>query len=341
MATHREDWACTICCDDFPASEEYCKIPHQNDKYHYDACAACLQTQFLSAKENEMSYPVKWQKKILHPRQCPGAVNQTFVRAYESKEVEYKAPPLKRAYCECGMFVAPIVSESAMASWLTLASSKLCPGCEARWCLRCAQRCRGFGVPHECIPERMLGERRLAFGGLKKGKDFQICPGQGCGRTIELADACNAMTCQCGTNFCYICGEQAEPESEHWLRADDGCPRYGAAGNERAMFDDDFDDADDDANENVNTSTEIWERGQGESTTFEFIRYGDPENEAQRIDEVRRIMEMYNSISLSGVSGSSDRSLSSNTELLSSLQGAFELVFGVELARQPLCGILA
>ena len=239
--------------------------------------------------------------------------------------MEYKAPALERVYCECGTFVAPMVGEDARTSWVTLASSKLCSGCEARWCLRCAQRCGGFGVPHDCVPERRLGERRLALGGLKKGKDFQICPGEGCARAIELAEACNAITCQCGTNFCYVCGAQAEPESEHWLRVDGGCPRYGVAGSAREIFDDDFGDADDEANADAAFVLEervVWERGEGESTTFDFIRWawqatmaedaayiaqldvmeGEPWNEAQSIDEVHRAMEMYHPVSHSGVS---------------------------------------
>ena len=81
------------------------------------------------------------------------------------------------------------------------------------------------------------------------------------------------MTCQCSINFCYICGEEAGPESEHWMRSEGGCPRYGAVDSERAMFDDDFDDADDNANANVPANhMEIWERGQGESITFSLIR---------------------------------------------------------------------
>lgn len=239
--------------------------------------------------------------------------------------MEYRAPALERVYCECGTFVAPMVGEDARTSWVTLASSKLCSGCEARWCLRCAQRCGGFGVPHDCVPERRLGERRLALGGLKKGKDFQICPGEGCARAIELAEACNAITCQCGTNFCYVCGEEAEPESEHWLRVDGGCPRYGVAGSAREIFDDDFDHADDGANADAAFVLEervVWERGEGESTTFDFIRWawqatmvedaaylaqldvmeGEPWSETQSIDEVHRAMEMYHPVSHSGVS---------------------------------------
>lgn len=327
MATPPENWTCSICYDPFPSSEKYCKIPETTDghEHYYHACATCLRTQFLSAQENELNYPVKWQKQILHPRQFPSAFNQTFVRAYEAKEVEYKAPALERVYCECGTFVAPMVGEDARTSWVTLASSKLCSGCEARWCLRCAQRCGGFGVPHDCVPEKRLGERRLALGGLKKGKDFQICPGEGCARTIELAEACNAITCQCGTNFCYVCGAQAEPESEHWLRVDGGCPRYGVAGGAREIFDDDFGDAEHEADADAAFVMEervVWERGEGESTTFDFIRWawqatmaedaayiaqldvmeGDPWSEAQSIDEVHRAMEMYHPVSRSGVS---------------------------------------
>jgi hypothetical protein len=326
MATPPEDWTCSICYEDYPSSEKYCKIPDEPNNYFYRACATCLRTQFLSAQENEISYPVKWQKQILHPRQFPSAFNGTFVRAYEAKEREYKTPALERVYCECGTFVAPMVDENARMSWNTLASSKLCPGCEARWCLRCAQRCGGFGVPHECVPERRLGERRLALGGLKKGKDFQLCPAEGCGRTIELAEACNAMTCQCGTDFCYICGEQADPESDHWLRVDGGCPRYGVVGSGRAIFDDDLGPAMDEANAEAAFAMEereVWERGEGESTTFDFIRwawqatmfendayvaqldimFGNPgADEEQAVDEVHRAMEMYHSVSHSGVS---------------------------------------
>ena len=144
MADEPEIWTCAVCYDDFPSTEKYCKIQDENEEYHYRACVTCLRTQFLSAQENEINYLVKWKRRILHPRQFPGAFNRTFVRAYKAKEVEYNAPPLERVYCECGTSIALMVGANARASWMTLASSKLCPGCEARWCLRCAQRCGGL-----------------------------------------------------------------------------------------------------------------------------------------------------------------------------------------------------
>jgi hypothetical protein len=326
MATQIANWTCSICFDNFSStSDKPCTIP-RNTNSDYLVCATCLRAQFQSAQDNEIDYPVKWQTQVLHPRQFPSAFDRLFVRTYEAREKEYKTPALQRVYCECGTFVAPMVDANIRSSWLTLASSKLCPACEARWCLRCAQRCGGFGVPHDCVPEKRLSERRLALGGLKKGRDFQVCPGNGCARTIELAEACNAITCQCGTNFCYVCGAEAEPASEHWLRESGGCPRFGVVGGGREMFDDDFGHGGNEDNvggDDVdNEPLRIWERGEGEPTTFDFTRwawqaavaenwvfirqlnamFNDNENGAQSVDEVHRTMEMYYSVSHSGVS---------------------------------------
>lgn len=86
------------------------------------------------------------------------------------------------------------------------------------------------------------------------------------------------------------------------------------------MFDDDFADTDDD--EDDVEEMPAWEQGDGELTTFDFIRwawqaamaegtvyasqldilFGMGENESQIIDDVRRAMEMYNPVSHSGVS---------------------------------------
>jgi hypothetical protein len=62
MADEPETWTCTVCYDAFPSTEKYCKIQHEKEEYHYRACVPCLQTRFLSAQENEINYPVKWQK---------------------------------------------------------------------------------------------------------------------------------------------------------------------------------------------------------------------------------------------------------------------------------------
>lgn len=72
-----------------------------------------------------------------------------------------------------------------------------------------------------------------ALEGQVRGTDYQICPG--CRKLIALKDGCNHITCHCLQNFCFICGKKAKGDSAHWLPG--GCPRYGLAGAENALFD--------------------------------------------------------------------------------------------------------
>lgn len=46
----------------------------------------------------------------------------------------------------------------------------------------------------------------------------------------------NHMICQCGTGFCFICGKEADGESEHW-RNGGSCPRYNQPGDDEAEYD--------------------------------------------------------------------------------------------------------
>lgn len=80
------------------------------------------------------------------------------------------------------------------------------------------------------------------------------------------------MHCQCGIDFCYVCGEQAAPGSDHWLRETSGCPRFGVAGSEQEMFDDDLGGPEDGADDDTELM-EVWEQGEGEATKFDFIRW--------------------------------------------------------------------
>lgn len=57
------------------------------------------------------------------------------------------------------------------------------------------------------------------------------------------------MTCNCGTGFCFICGEEADGDSDHWSRkrGKSGCPRYHHPDDVNAEYDDGYDDDDEDS----------------------------------------------------------------------------------------------
>ena len=45
------------------------------------------------------------------------------------------------------------------------------------------------------------------------------------------------MTCnRCGTHFCFICGQEIDPDGDHFV-AGKPCPRYNQPGSENALFD--------------------------------------------------------------------------------------------------------
>lgn len=69
--------------------------------------------------------------------------------------------------------------------------------------------------------------------GMVRGKDCQLCPG--CQKPISLRDGCNHIVCLCGTQFCFICGEEADHHSDHWMEG--GCPRWNTVESGQAMHD--------------------------------------------------------------------------------------------------------
>lgn len=318
-ASASAEWECTSCLENFSRAEQKpCEIPTRLHGEFDLICGECLRTQFHAAQKSEHLYPVKWQDATLHPRQFPAVFDRDFTAAYQTREKEYNTPGPQRVYCECGVFLAPMIPPFAKTSWLCVANSKICGNCEIRWCLRCAQRCGGYGVPHVCIPERRMSERRHALGGLKKGRDYQICPNEKCGKAVELWEACNAMHCQCGTDFCYICGELADHSGDHWEKGAGGCPRWGEVGSGHEIFDDDphEDDVHDHDDEDIGAGLEDmirWEEDDDDSTTFNHVRwawqaamahgevideqfdilYGEGVDEIRNIERVRAAMEMY------------------------------------------------
>lgn len=64
----------------------------------------------------------------------------------------------------------------------------------------------------------------------------KIVPCENCYMCTANALLSNHMTCQCGTGFCFICGKEADGESEHW-RKGGGCPRYNQPGDDEAEYD--------------------------------------------------------------------------------------------------------
>lgn len=181
-----------------------------------------------------------------------------FLAAYREKEKEYRCPLAKRLFCawpqvsaisalregndRCNTFLGQSVEKP---SDVLAHGSQLVAKCSKRHrfsCRACGERIEDPNTArdHKCIPLSAADAEHEAFDGLKRGRDYQICPSEKCGRRVELSSGCNHIVCYCKQQFCFLCGEPAGTNSHHWEQRDDGttaCPRYNQPGSANAMFD--------------------------------------------------------------------------------------------------------
>ena len=226
---------------------------------------------FKAALEHEHHYPAKWGPRKLDVgdfEDMLGLLGSSFVERYRTMEEEYQTPLAQRLYCSHTIRAdtAPARGESAndkqpalhptQVSQLSGDVVELVP-CGAMAiqrgvfvgyrpkCYRCNGHVCGIcGGPvfsetweHTCIDAKET-EEEVKEAGLTQGRDFQLCPRCGTGR--GLLDGCNHMVCpfaSCGTEYCFLCGQEAHHDSDHWSLAVGKCPRWGQADADNPMFD--------------------------------------------------------------------------------------------------------
>ncbi|KAF1978233.1 DUF1680-domain-containing protein [Bimuria novae-zelandiae CBS 107.79] len=106
-------------------------------------------------------------------------------------------------YCgnvECGKFLHP--SEHIKDADTEIAYA-VCDGndCFQATCYTCKSLLAEGIQEHVC----QVAENEKKFKETVDEKGYKEC--FVCGRTVELAEACNHITCECGNSFCYVCGK--------------------------------------------------------------------------------------------------------------------------------------
>lgn len=213
---------CTVCMDEQTVSARIAGNPVCEDCIHVG-----IIPKFIAAINHEAEYPPTWGRYRLHPRQFKDYMTDSadFLAQYAKKELEYGTPIKERLYCgTCGAFCCYKDKHRSVCL--------ACLECNAIICNSCGVSDNHDGT-HKC---EKSGD---PFEGMVKGKDVQSCPNPSCGLSVELKDGCNAMHCvssSCGWSFCFLCGERAEHDSNHW-KAGSKCPRWNQADSQNAQFD--------------------------------------------------------------------------------------------------------
>jgi hypothetical protein len=157
-------------------------------------CYDCLVTLFQATMNDESLYPPRccvvlpWEEiKVFLPKD--------LVAKFEKKKREFDNPASERLYCAqpaCSQFLGRTV---------TPARSVTCPLCHSDTCTAC----RAASHAGTCPVDPNEAEQKTRQ--LANEQGWQSC--QRCNQIVDLIPGdCNHMTCRCGHQFCYVCGER-------------------------------------------------------------------------------------------------------------------------------------
>ncbi|KAK3335392.1 hypothetical protein B0T19DRAFT_6893 [Cercophora scortea] len=177
---------CVSCLDDIdPASgiKTAC---------HY-YCNECFQRLIATALENEAQWPPKCCLTNISFLTITRHITGELMEQYREKDAEYSIPVQDRLYCsqpDCGEWIKKVDKANKTAQCSQGHSM----------CILCRQ------APHplnEACPQNR--DQQLADQ-LAEEEGWRHC--YQCHVLVEHRDACQHMTCRCGAQFCYVCGEQ-------------------------------------------------------------------------------------------------------------------------------------
>ncbi|GAB1313329.1 hypothetical protein MFIFM68171_03539 [Madurella fahalii] len=177
---------CVACCDKKYATDvAACPCSH-------DYCRDCLDSLFKASLTDETLFPPRCCGREIPLQIYRDLVNDAkFMGTFRAKKIEFETP--NRTYCHqpaCSTFVPP---QSIRLNVGT------CVRCFGQTCSICKARAhQGSDCPQDTALQETL---RLAA-----EQGWQRC--SSCQSVVELHHGCNHITCRCGYQFCYVCGER-------------------------------------------------------------------------------------------------------------------------------------
>ncbi|KAL4800907.1 hypothetical protein BDV19DRAFT_396342 [Aspergillus venezuelensis] len=169
-------------------------------------CFTCLGDLFEKAINDESLFPPRCCRQPFALNIVRIFLNSDLIKRFEKKKIEFETP--NRTYCyspECSAFIYPSNIHDHIVT---------CPECSFTTCTLCKGRAHTGNCPNDTDLQQLLATAQE--------NGWQRC--YSCWRVVELQHGCNHMTCRCGAEFCYNCGERwrtcaCAEWDEHRLRA--------------------------------------------------------------------------------------------------------------------------
>ncbi|KIL93135.1 hypothetical protein FAVG1_03112 [Fusarium avenaceum] len=161
-------------------------------------CVSCFRMAICRGLRSQEEFPPRCCKPF-NDAVVAFAGSPALVHLFRQMKEEADTPIHDRLYCyngHCAAFIPPDCKGKCLL-------------CHRKTCVEC------FEKAHPDRPCEQGDAEEDVWAMMDKNKTVN-CPG--CGRMVELLEACNHMTCVCGKQFCYLCGNT-------WLSCN--CPPYG------------------------------------------------------------------------------------------------------------------
>jgi hypothetical protein len=180
--------------------------------------------------KGDILYPAKVNRVAVHLDAFPDILPPRIIEEYTSRELEHTTHYLERVHCKCERFIGVKLAPSTVASATTIGE---CLSCDGAACMICLTQLDeeekvSKALDRGCKEKlEALEKQRLDFiDGTDRGKSYQICPF--CKRIGYLPEACHHIYCECGEEFCYVCGKAASDitYNGHWGKQEGQCLQY-------------------------------------------------------------------------------------------------------------------
>ncbi|KAG5973876.1 hypothetical protein E4U55_000218 [Claviceps digitariae] len=178
---------CVSCLDDIPVAEAV-KVPC------HSYCKDCFVRLVAAATQHEAQWPPKCCLNQIPFRLIVGNIPDDLKKTFQERSLEWELPVSERVYCsqpECGIWIPP----------RQIKLNKRQGRCQ-RGHFTCTI-CRGSSHGDDDCPQdyEMTLTNMLA-----EQEGWKRC--FNCHAMVEHREACEHMTCRCGSQFCYVCGLQ-------------------------------------------------------------------------------------------------------------------------------------
>ncbi|KAL6661593.1 hypothetical protein ACP70R_000977 [Stipagrostis hirtigluma subsp. patula] len=196
---------CKICMDAVPPSDAH----RASRGCAHAFCGGCL-TRYLGAKIQDRIASVRCPEErcaaALDPELCQGLLPREVFERWGAALCEAILLGAERAYCAYRDCSAMMVVDDGGGG--DVAESE-CPSCRRLFCARCGVAPWHAGVSCDEYGRLRKGDRGredMLLLEMAKGKKWKRCPK--CEYFVEKSDGCLHITCRCGFEFCYGCGQK-------------------------------------------------------------------------------------------------------------------------------------